>query len=173
MAYLSLIGINHICIVTRELDRAVRVWSDRYGVGPWRLYTYDADNMSASVDGESVEFGMRVGLCQFGPATRVEIIQPLDELSPYAESLTMHDGADHLHHIRVDVGDHLAARAGLAELDVHTVLHGEYQSGDPAIRSSATYHDTEADLGFMLEVAHMPPGYRIPEPESVYPAPTE
>lgn len=162
-------GLNHICIVTRDVDRAVRVWSDRYGIGPWRIYTYGPSNMTTSVDGTPTEFGMRVGLCQFGPSTRVEIIQPLDELSPYARSLAEHDGADHLHHVRVDVGDYDAALDHLAALDVPISLSGRYQGGDPEVWSRATYADTRADLGFTLEVAYMPPGYQVPEPDLVYP----
>jgi methylmalonyl-CoA/ethylmalonyl-CoA epimerase len=165
-----LTGINHICIATRDLDRAVRVWADKYGVGPWRVYTYDASNMSVSIGGEPTDCAMRVGLCQFGPATRVEIIQPLDDQSPYASSLAEHDGADHLHHIRVDVGDYQAALERLEGLGLHTVLSGRYQSADPAIHSLATYLETRADLGFTLEIAHMPPGFEMPEPDYVYPA---
>ena len=48
-------GVNHICIATRDLDRAVRTWSDRYGVGPGRLWTKDDANMSAEVDGKPTE----------------------------------------------------------------------------------------------------------------------
>jgi methylmalonyl-CoA/ethylmalonyl-CoA epimerase len=164
-------GINHICIATEDLDRAVRVWSDKYAVGPWRLYTYDTSNMQVSLGGEPTEFGMRVGLCQFGPTTRVEIIQPLDDRSPYAESLVEHGGADHLHHIRVDVADYDGALAHLQGLGVPEVLSGRYQSADPAVHSRATYVDTTPDLGFTMEVAHLPTGLQMPEPDYIYPAP--
>ena len=60
-------GINHICVVTHDIDRAVRTWSDRYGVGPWSLWTKDASNMTAVVDGEPTDFAMRVALCQLSP----------------------------------------------------------------------------------------------------------
>jgi hypothetical protein len=80
-------GINHICVVTHDIDRAVRMWSDRYGVGPWSLWTKDASNMTAVVDGEPTDFAMRVALCQLSPGFRLEIIQPLDDRSPYAKSL--------------------------------------------------------------------------------------
>ncbi len=163
-------GINHICIATRDLDRAVRVWSDKYGVGPWRVYTYDSSNMSVSVDGDPTDFAMRVGLCQLGPTTRVEIIQPLDDRSPYARSLADRDDADHLHHVRLDVHDYGTALGQLEGLGLHKVLSGRFQSADPAIRSSATYLETQADLGLMVEVAELPPGFEMPEPDFVYPA---
>jgi catechol 2,3-dioxygenase-like lactoylglutathione lyase family enzyme len=163
-------GINHICITTRDIDRAVRIWADRYGVGPWRLYTFDPSTMSVSVDGEAIEFGMRVALCQFGPATRVEIIQPLDDdRSPYAKSLNAHDGADHVHHIRLDVDNYEGSLEQLDGLGIQRSLSGRYGGEDPGIRSWATYLATEADLGFTAEVAYMPPGWTMAEPDYVYP----
>jgi hypothetical protein len=103
-------GINHICLVTHDLDRSVRTWFDRYGVGPWRIWTKDASNMSAVVDGEPTDFAMRVALCQLSPGFRLEIIQPLDERSPYARSLAERGGADHIHHVRFEVSSRPAAR---------------------------------------------------------------
>jgi methylmalonyl-CoA/ethylmalonyl-CoA epimerase len=55
-------GVNHICIVTADLDGAVRRWWDRYGIGPWRVFSYDRSNMRAKVDGEAVEVKMRAAL---------------------------------------------------------------------------------------------------------------
>lgn len=162
-------GINHICIATRDIDRAVRVWADKYGIGPWRVYTYDASNSATSVDGTDVGFAMRAGLCQFGPTTRVEIIQPLDDLSPYAQSLEERGGADHIHHIRVDVGDHDRAFEHLEGLDIDKLMVGRFQGADPAMRSLATYWATDDDLGFTLELSQMPPGFSMPEPDYIYP----
>lgn len=52
-------GANHICVVTSDLDGAVRRWWDRYGIGPRRVFSYDRSNMRAKVDGVAVEFKMR------------------------------------------------------------------------------------------------------------------
>lgn len=40
-------------------------------------------------------------------------------------------------------------------------------------RLTGTYFGTEADLGFMLEIAHVPPGFAMPEPEYTYPPASE
>lgn len=157
-------GVNHVCIATHDLDRAIRAWSDKYGVGPWRVYSYDPSNMSAMVDGQPTEFEMRVGLCHVGPAFRVEIIQPLDDRSPYARSLAQHGGADHVHHIRFEVEDYDSAVDRLGELGLETVLDATFGNG-----VTATYFSTEDELGFTLEVARIPPGFSMPDPELVYP----
>lgn len=163
-------GINHICIATHDLDRAVGVWSSRYGVGPWQLWTKDASNMSAAVHGAPTDFAMRVALCSLSPTTRVEIIQPLDELSPYAHSLARHAGADHIHHVRLDVDDFAGTRTRLRGLGLDTVLDATFE-GAPGVDSvvTATYLATEPDLGFLLEIGDVPPGFSMPAPERVYP----
>jgi methylmalonyl-CoA/ethylmalonyl-CoA epimerase len=161
-------GINHISVVTADLDATVRVWQDRYGIGPWQLYTYDEDMIEAEVGGEPVKFGMRAGFCNLDPGTRVEIIQPLDDRGPYAESLRRHDGANHLHHMRLDVPDYAEARDGLDGLGLDRILDGEFAALE-GTSSHAIYFDTAADLGFLVEVAHMPEGYVRIEPDGTYP----
>jgi catechol 2,3-dioxygenase-like lactoylglutathione lyase family enzyme len=154
-------GINHVCVATRDLDRAVRVWSDGYGVGPWSIWTKDASNMTTSP-----QFAMRVALASLSAATRIELIQPLDERSPYAASLERHAGADHVHHIRLDVEDYGDARRDLEALGLEVVLDAAF-SGAEGIESHvrATYFSTERDLGFVLEIADVPDGFVLPPAE--------
>jgi methylmalonyl-CoA/ethylmalonyl-CoA epimerase len=171
MARPAFTGINHICVVTGDLDRAVRTWADRYGVGPWRLYRYDGSNMTATVGGERVEFEMRVALCQLANA-RIELIQPLDDdRSPYARSLAEHGGADHLHHVRFDVDSYDESATELQRLGADTIFDAGFSPGEAGTdeRLSATYFDTADDLGFTVEIVRMPEGFALPEPELVYP----
>jgi methylmalonyl-CoA/ethylmalonyl-CoA epimerase len=164
-------GGNHICIVTRDLDRAVRMWWDRYGVGPWRVFRYDDSNMAATVEGQPARFAMRAALAQLGPGFRIEIIQPLDERSPYASSLAGRHDADHIHHVRFDVSDFDEAFARMRDLGLDTRMHATFAGGAPeGPRVTGAYLGTEADLGFTVEIAEMPAGFSMPEPEYVYPA---
>jgi methylmalonyl-CoA/ethylmalonyl-CoA epimerase len=171
MAAPAFTGINHICVVTGDLDRAVRTWADRYGIGPWRLYRYDSSNMEARVGGRRVEFDMRVALCQLSNA-RIELIQPLDDdRSPYARSLTEHVGADHIHHVRFDVANYDESAAHLQSLGADTIFDAAFRprAGAADERLSATYFDTSDDLGFTVEIVRMPEEFAMPEPELVYP----
>jgi catechol 2,3-dioxygenase-like lactoylglutathione lyase family enzyme len=163
-------GINHICVVTRDVDRTVRVWADRYNVGPWSVHTFDSSLVSARVDGQPTEFGIRVGYCEFGPSTRIELIQPLDERSPYAKSLVEHGDADHLHHLRLDVVDLDSGLDQLTRLGLRESLKAVFASADPDLSATARYLSTEADLGFTVEIADVPPGFEQPPPDYVYPA---
>jgi len=163
-------GINHICVVTHDIDRAVRTWSDRYGVGPWSLWTKDASNMSAVVDGEPTNFAMRVALCQLSPGFRLEIIQPLDDRSPYAKSLAQRGGADHVHHVRFEVDDYEAVHQRLCRLGLPRLLEAEFDAAAGSEgRFAGTYFDTDDDLGLIVEIGQAPPGFAMPDPEDVYP----
>jgi catechol 2,3-dioxygenase-like lactoylglutathione lyase family enzyme len=153
-------GLNHVCVVTGDLDRAVHTWSDRYGVGPWKLWTKDPSNMSAA-------FAMRVALCNVSPTARIELIQPLDDESPYAESLARHGGADHVHHVRFDVADYAQVRERLVGLGLDIVLDAAFAGIDSTV--TATYFSTEDDLGFLLEIADVPENFAMPEPELIRP----
>jgi methylmalonyl-CoA/ethylmalonyl-CoA epimerase len=170
MAAPAFAGINHLGIVTADLDRAVRTWADRYGIGPWRIYRYDSSKMAAKVDGEPVEFEMRVALCQLANA-RLELLQPLDDRSPYARSLAEHGGADHIHHVRFDVASYEDSAAQLRELGAPVIFEGAFKPGvgGNGTPLAATYFGTAADLGFTAEIVGIPEGFAMPEPESVYP----
>jgi hypothetical protein len=163
-------GANHICVVTADLDGAVRRWSDRYRVGPWRVFTYDRSNMEATMDGESVEFEMRVALAQLSPDFRIEIIQPLDDRSLYAASLRERSGADHIHHVRLDVPDFARAKSELEALGLAVRLDATFTGSQPdGGRVRGMYFDATGDLGFLLEVGDAHPGFSMPPPDYVYP----
>ncbi len=165
-------GINHVSVVTADIERAVRTWVERYGIGPWRLYRYDASNMQAVCDGRPTVVPFRAALAQLSQTTRMELIQPLDDRGPYAESLARHGGADHIHHVRFDVADCAAATATLGQdLGLGTIMKAGFDGapGSPS-KFDCTYFDTRADLGFVVEIGCAGPGFSMPEPEAVYPA---
>jgi hypothetical protein len=135
------------------------------------VYRYEATDMSARVDGEPTEFGMRAALASVSPTARIELIQPLDDRGPYAKSLAERGGADHFHHVRFDVEDYERSAAHLRhENGLATTLEAEFpQPGGAGPPLVATYHATEPDLGFTVEIGQVPPGFAMPEPEYVYP----
>jgi hypothetical protein len=126
--------------------------------------------MSARVHGVATAFAMRVALCSLASGFRIELIEPLDDRSPYSESLADHGGRDHVHHLRLDVGDFDAARERLVPLVQRIPLDATFD-GAPGVAGvvRATYLDTRDDLGFVLEIGDVPVGFAMPEPEVVYP----
>ena len=165
-------GINHVSVVTADIERAVRTWVERYGIGPWRLYSYGRANLRAVCNGEPTGFAFRAALAQLSPTTRMELIQSLDDQGPYADSLTRHAGADHIHHVRFDVADYDASTTTLGRhLGLTTIMQAEFD-GAPAspAKFDCGYFDTRADLGFVVEIGRAGPGFAMPEPDAVYPA---
>lgn len=165
-------GINHVSVVTADIERAVRTWTERYGIGPWRLYRYDASNMHAMCNGRPAVVPFRAALAQLSPTTRMELIQPLGDEGPYAESLALHGGGDHIHHVRFDVADYAASTAALGQdLGLGTIMTAEFDGapGSPS-KFDCAYFDTRADLGFVVEIGRAGAGFAMPEPEAVYPA---
>ena len=127
--------------------------------------------MSSVVDGEGDEYAMLAAMCRVSPTFRIELIQPLDDHGPYARSLARFGGRDHVHHVRFDVADYDGTRAHLERLGVPVSADEEF-AGAPGVESRfrATYFDTEEELGFVLQIGAVPPGFEMPEPDEVYAA---
>jgi hypothetical protein len=126
--------------------------------------------MEATIDGESADFKMRVALAQLSPAFRIEIIQPLDDRSLYAVSLQGTGGADHIHHLRLDVPDFAGAREELDALGLAVRLDATFAGKEPdGDRVRGMYFDATGDLGFLLEIGDAGPGFLMPDPDYVYP----
>jgi hypothetical protein len=158
-------GVVQIGIVTRDLDRVIRVWSDKYYVGPWHVHVFDPSNMNElTLDGEPAEYGMRIALASLG-SMMLEVIEPTDDRSIYAKSLETHGGADHVHHILCATDAYRPALEQFAASGVRTTQTG---------RSTATgarfaYLATEDDLGFAIEISHRSGERTLPQPVEVYP----
>jgi methylmalonyl-CoA/ethylmalonyl-CoA epimerase len=163
-------GGDHLGIVSRDLDAAVRTWSDRYGVGPWEIYSYDATTMAATYCDVTGSFPMLAALCSLGDGFRLELIQPLTDAGPYHDSLLSHGDADHLHHVRLAALDPAAARTALARHGHDVVVDAAFAGADATgPRLHARYFDTVRELGFLLEVVDRPESFAMPEPTRVYP----
>ena len=170
MSALPMTGVDHVCVVTADLDRAMNAWWDRYGIGPWKHFVFDDRNMDAVIDGEPISFGMRVGLANLGPHTMIELIEPLDDRSPYAASLAERDGADHFHHIKIAVEDFDGASSRLLEAGAPINFKADFTNPPTeCVAFSAYYHETEPDLGMRIELGHAGPSFAIPEPLGTYP----
>lgn len=163
-------GADHLCVVTRDLDTAIRRWSDHYGVGPWQVYAYDESKVEATYCDAMGGDPMLAALCSLNDTFRLEVIQPLTEAGPYHDSLVAHGEADHLHHVRLTALDAAAAQAALAEQGRGVVYDAAFAGADAnGPRLHARYYDTVPELGFLLEVVERPASFAMPDPVRVYP----
>jgi methylmalonyl-CoA/ethylmalonyl-CoA epimerase len=148
--------VLQIGIVTADLDRAMRAWTDTYGVGPWQVSVYNRSNMSDwTVDDGPADFEMRSAIARTG-GFMIELIQPISGESTWSESLARHGGADHIHHLLCTYADD----------DFDTTLTDFRRKGVPAVQIGHqgasgirwAYLDSLPELGCLLELVQVPGG---------------
>ena len=156
-------GITQVGVVTADIERAMRTWFDKYGVGPWRVYEWAEHDACEMERRERPErYAMRTALSELG-AIGVELLQPLDDCSIYAESLQRHGGRDHLHHLLLDTDDHADAKRRLRQRGIISDQSGVIAG----IRFD--YLDTVPDLGFWIEIVDFSHVSQLPPPTATYP----
>jgi catechol 2,3-dioxygenase-like lactoylglutathione lyase family enzyme len=156
--------ITQVGIVVRDIDRALAEYSEKLGVGPWRVYTYAAPKLTATrLRGVPTAFSMKLALC-WTEGFCWELIQPLDGPSIYHEFLAEH--GEGIHHIMVECGDRSLAQcsADFAARGYTPLMEGNY------LGSQFIYYATEASLRTIIEVRYSAPGWQRPEPDYWFPA---
>ena len=156
-------GVAQIGIIVPDLDRAMESYTKRFGIGPWHVYTYGKPLVKRmTFRGEETEYSMRVGLSYFGPM-RIELIEPLDGDTIYAEFVEKHGYG--VHHLGLLVDDAASAidQAADAGIDMIQSGSGFGLDGDGCY----AYLDTEAEFSVTLELIERPKR-RVP-PERIYP----
>jgi catechol 2,3-dioxygenase-like lactoylglutathione lyase family enzyme len=155
-------GVVQVGLVVRDLERAVRVYADEYGIGPWRILEINPDvAQDLAIDEQPAGYSMRVALAMVGDV-EWELIEPLDDKTPYAEFLRTH--GEGLHHVALGVDDFAEAGSFLRSKGHRVLLGGRYRGAEWA------YFSTQDDLGFTAEIfdlSHLVEG----EPEALYPPP--
>jgi len=157
--------IAQVCIIVPDLDRAVKNYWERFGVGPWHFYTYGKPLVRRMTrHGKPAEYKMKVALSYIGKM-RIELIEPLEGDTVYAEFVEKHGyGVHHLGVLTGNMEDSLqeASRCGL-EMTQDGAGFGPDGDGHYA------YLDTENLLGTTIELIERPK--RRNPPEKIYPAP--
>lgn len=159
--------IKQVAMVVRDLDAAVRAYWELFGIGPWTAYTLGPPKLrEMTYRGESAEFSLRHALAWSGDV-QLELVQPLDGPSIFADHLDQHgEGQQHL---GIYVDDHPAAMQSLQECGFRLLqsARGFGAKGDGAF----AYFETDAPIPTIIEVIEAPE-VRV-EPDFVYPPPTD
>ena len=144
--------VKQVCVVVADLDEAVRRYADRYGIGPWFLFTYR--DVTGQVRGQTQTFSLRVALTKVDDYFQWELIQPLDDVSIYAEFLRRH--GEGVQHIGFDVEDVPATVKRIGAL---------LSSDNRGLRGGVQRYamlDTASDLGVLAEVMDYTPDWVRP-----------
>ena len=148
-----------VALVVRDLRASMKTYVERYGIGPWEIYDFNPDTVeNMQAHGRPIESSWRLALARIG-GVMWELIEPLDDRSPYAEFLAEH--GEGVHH----VGMAGTAFGGtLAEFDSEgrvPLLSGRYGGVDFA------YLPTDDDMGVATEIFSAVPSGQ--EPDAHYP----
>lgn len=157
--------LHQVGIVVRDLERAMRDYWERFGIGPWRVYTYGPPLVKEmTYRGRRQDYRMRLAFTWVG-SLMVELIQSLEGPNIYEEFLQ--ERGEGLHHVLMYVDDLDAAIRDLEARGYPMIQSGRGYGvhGD----GGYAYFDTVAQLGTILEVAQVPQE-RV-APDALYPAP--
>lgn len=146
--------IVQIGIVVRDLEKSAAALSAVFGIGPFRMIVYPPDGRNDIVTtyrGQPGDFRYRQAFAEVGNL-EIELIQPLSGRSIWADFLEKH--GEGIHHIRFNV---MEMESLLQHLGNHGI--GVLQSGS-GLRPGTFWAnlDTEAKIGFTIEVMKMLPG---------------
>jgi len=148
--------ISHVCMVVKDIDKAIETYEKVYGIGPWVMggegeFKYLPG--TTYVHGKQVDFEGRLALCS-SLNVDLELIQPLDDKSHYAEFLREH--GEGMHHMLVEVDDKEEYIKLVEGRGNEPIFHGYVSVVPFKEKTHCIYHDLTDDLGFISEIAPDP-----------------
>ena len=150
--------VTQIAFVVEDLEASVAEYSDRLGVGPWTAWELGPDVLSTmTYGGEPVEFSFRHALAWSGE-TQLELVQPLNGPSIFADHLSSHGPG--LHHIGIIVDDHTRIVSEFEESGYRVLQSGAGfgAEGDGAF----CYFDVGHSIAGVVELISPPRTRRVP-----------
>jgi methylmalonyl-CoA/ethylmalonyl-CoA epimerase len=138
-----------IGIVVRDLEGTMQRYVDDYGVGPWEIVEFDAENANDLHEyGQPVERSWRLATTMIG-GVQWELIEPLDDESVYARFLA--EKGEGVHHVAVASPKFDELVSAQSEKGNELVLNGTFSGYRVA------YLATDGDLGVIAEIFSGPP----------------
>jgi methylmalonyl-CoA/ethylmalonyl-CoA epimerase len=105
-------------IVVNDLEQTLRTYEEEFGVGPWEILEYSKRNLThMKVHGESVDYAYMVATAKIGD-TEIELIQPIDNNSIFAEYSHLNGMHDGLHSVAYKTSDYVKLKATLRDAGV-------------------------------------------------------
>lgn len=153
--------VLQIAMVVKNCDEAVKIWADKYGIGPWKIYEFNPGTVNDMIiRGEKVDYAMRLALCDIG-GVQWELIEPKDDKSIYAEFLR--DKGEGLHHCAFGTDNYQKTVEFYKDKGLPILQGGEWDG------LTYTYLDSQKDLNLIAEIYDLVPDFSWPEPQAVYP----
>ncbi|MFD9426899.1 MULTISPECIES: VOC family protein [unclassified Streptomyces] len=137
-------ALHHICIVVRDLDKAVTYYTS-LGVGPWHDFpSLKAFEDDLRVPDREAFFDLTYKYADL-PGVQLQLCRPGTGRSPQRDFLEEH--GEGVFHLGFGVTDCDAAEKQATELGLEVLLRGRRPDG-----SGFTYFDTADGAGIVLQI---------------------
>jgi len=155
------IKVIQVAFVVKNLEKAVKIYTDQYGIGPWKIYTISSNTVNNLVKHDNkTGFSYKVAMSYIGDI-EWELVEPLDEKSIYSDFLKIHGQG--FHHFAFEVKNFDEVLTDLKAKGKKVLQSGDWQG------TKFAHISTEDDLGFVTELFKFPKNYKSPKPEKIYP----
>jgi catechol 2,3-dioxygenase-like lactoylglutathione lyase family enzyme len=157
-------SVDQVAVVVRNLDEAMRRYSDELDIAPWSVYTFTPEWVhEMTFRGREQPYSMKLALAQVGE-TMYELIEPLDGPNTYREFLD--ERGEGLHHLGFFVEDLDATIREMQDKGFAVLQSGRGFGVDGD--GGYAYFETDGALGCIVEAIELPGA--PPDPERTYPA---
>ena len=150
-----------VCVVVRDIQKAMENFWGVLGIGPWSLYTFQPPGLTdTTLRGKAQHYSMKLAITYMGDVCW-ELVEPLEGPSIYKEFLEQK--GEGLHHVQFDVDDYDEAIDAFEEKGIGILMSGTFDG------STYAYLDTEEPLTMIAEIVKRRPDGSLPPPEAVWP----
>ncbi|MGI5825021.1 MAG: VOC family protein [Bacillota bacterium] len=149
--------VLQIGFVVRNCEKTAGIFAEKYGIGPWNIYGPES---MTDVKQYNRECPMQLKVAStFLGKTELELIEPLDDLSLYADFLQKQ--GEGLHHLALKSNFNRAISYSQKH-QIPVVLSGVFGAGEKFV-----YIDASADLKCIIELYDSQPGSSYPQPVKI------
>ena len=149
--------VLQIGFVVEDCEKTARIYAEKYGIGPWSIY---GPKCMAEVKQYGKDCPMQLKVASaFLEEIELEFIEPLDDLSLYADFLKKH--GEGLHHLALE--SNFAETMDFCEKEtVPVVLSGVFGVGE-----DFAYIDPSEDIKCIVELYNSRPNSSYPQPDKI------
>ena len=143
--------VQQVCIVVKDIDRAIEYYTSTFGMGPFSVL--DVDMEGVLLRGKPISAKIKVAFADSGPL-QIELIQPVEGKSIYTEFLD--SKGEGLHHLAFQVDDLDALLAELSKEGIEPIWHQRL----PQFGIAFAYLNTDRIGGVIFELIEVKKGTR-------------
>jgi hypothetical protein len=144
--------VEQISIVVKDISKVSKTYADNYGIGPWSMFELNKDNIKDMIfNNKKSDYRVRIAVANIGNM-EIELVEPLNSLSNFAQFLKKY--GEGLYSVGYKVENYRDAVNFLKNRGVKI-----NQGGNWLGRYQYSYFDTEKELGHIVKIYNITPGF--------------